>query len=230
MTIENRYLELVEEIKGYAHQFQRHANEVQLIAVTKGCAPQLVLSAYRAGCRNFGESRLPEAILKIEATPQDAQWHLIGTLQKNKVRKAIGMFALIHSVDSLELAAKISDVSLEMGKKTAILLQANMSGESSKHGLSSQAWKNVFGKCLDLPGIEIRGLMTMAPLTDNEEEITRCFSGLRILREELQNMAKNRATLQHLSMGMSHDYRIAIREGATLLRIGTSIFGSEARK
>ncbi len=195
---------------------------VTLVVVTKGRSYEEVYSAYEEGARHFGENRVPEALEKISQLPSDIHWHFIGSLQKNKVRKVLGHFDLIHSVDSLELAKKISEVSEEMGRTTSILLQANTSGEEAKHGYAPEQWISDFKALLRLPSLDVQGLMTMAPLTEDEDTIRRCFAGLRSLRDSLQDSFGR--SLPHLSMGMSNDYRIAIEEGATLVRIGSAIF------
>ncbi|MGA8165564.1 MAG: YggS family pyridoxal phosphate-dependent enzyme [Waddliaceae bacterium] len=218
MSVADRYCHLLESIQEIALKCGRDPKEIALIAVTKGHSLDDVMPAYEAGCRDFGENRLQEGLGKIAEAPQDLHWHLIGTLQKKKVSKAIGPFALIHSVDTWELAQKISQQSEKRGVVTPVLLQANTSGEEAKHGLSSEGWKLIFDDVKKLPGIVVQGWMTMAPFVDDENLIGRTFSRLRELRDELQPTG-------HLSMGMTHDYPIAIAEGATLLRIGTAIFG-----
>lgn len=212
------YLRVLKEIANAAHAAGRDPKDIALIAVTKGNPWPQTSWLYDAGQRVFGENRLPEAFEKMESAPADCQWHFIGTLQTNKVRKAIGKFSLIHSVDSLELAQKLSECSLDVGIKTNILLQANTSGEASKHGLTPDAWKRCFEEVISLKGIQVQGLMTMAPLTEDLVAIQRCFAGLRYLRDALD------PSLPHLSMGMSHDFPLAIAEGATIVRIGTALF------
>ncbi len=188
--------------------------EATLIAVSKGRSCDEILEAYAAGQRDFGENRVQEALAKMEELPRDIRWHFIGKLQKNKVNKVIGRFALIHSVDSYELAKRISEASRNA---TPILLEANTSGEATKSGLSPTKWEELFPQVLELKGIEVKGLMTMAPLTDNRNAIRSCFAELRRLRDRLGN-------IPFLSMGMSNDYLIAIEEGATHVRIGTALF------
>lgn len=198
--------------------------EITLIAVSKTHPLDSLVSIYQEGCRDFGESRLQEAMGKIMQLPPDCRWHLIGSLQNNKVVKAISAFQLIHSVDSPELAKKISEVSQAKGVSTSILLQVNTSGEMTKRGFSSTKWAS----CLDivnaLPNIKIEGLMTMAPLTEDQHLIRACFRKLYQLRENWRSQMKEPPLFRHLSMGMSHDFLIAIEEGATLLRIGSAIF------
>lgn len=222
--LEDKYERLLEDIEHTALECGRHPKDISLIAVTKGVSWDNVQPIYNCGQRDFGESRFQEAINKITIAQPKCRWHFIGTLQKNKVRKVIENFTLIHSVDSFELAQKISEGSRELGIVTHILLQSNTSGEISKHGCTPSEWKDCFNALLALPSISIDGLMTMAPLTNNEDRIKDCFKSLRLLREELNMAANGRADLHHLSMGMSHDFKIAIAEGATLLRIGSAIF------
>lgn len=210
------YLSIQQEIEKIAQKCGRDPATIRLIAVSKGHPWEEVQPVYAAGCRHFGESRWQEAEEKMGNAPSDIHWHFIGTLQKNKVRKVIGKFVLIHSVDSFELAKKISECSLEKGIQSSILLEINVSKEITKHGLTPEQLLLQFDQFQNLPSINIEGLMTMAPLTEDAQIIRRCFSDLRNLRDQLG--------LLHLSMGMSHDYPIAIEEGSTLLRIGTAIW------
>ncbi|MCH9626618.1 MAG: Pyridoxal phosphate homeostasis protein [Chlamydiales bacterium] len=198
--------------------------EVTLVVVSKGRSVAEMLEVYKAGARDFGENRVQEALEKKEQMPADVRWHFIGKLQSKKINKVIGQFSLIHSVDSVELARKISRSSLNKGVRTSLLLEANTSGEASKSGLPPEEWEAVFPDLLNLEGIEVKGLMTMAPLTDNESSVRASFTRLRLLRDRLQQSVGTRADLSTLSMGMSSDYSIAIEEGATLVRIGTAIF------
>lgn len=197
----------------------------QLLVVTKGVALPRILEAYALGCRDFGESRLQEALQKMEGAPSDIRWHFIGRLQKNKVGKVVGRFALIHSVDSVELAEKIGEASKERGVESNVLLQVNTSGEKTKAGLSVKEWKGTFSYLSNIQGLKICGLMTMAPLGGDEVIIRRSFSELRHLRDDLCLM--HGVTLDTLSMGMSNDFRLAIEEGATLVRLGTAIFSPQ---
>lgn len=218
MNVGEQYLKLKREIAELATRCGRNPDTITLVAVTKMSPLEHVLPAYESGCRDFGENRVQEALGKISTAPNDLNWHLIGTLQKNKVRKVIGKFALIHSVDRLSLAEKISSCSEEEGIVTLILLEANTSGEEAKHGLTPEEWRECYPQVIALQGIKVEGFMTMAPFVEDEAVIRDCFRQLRLLRDELQPGG-------HLSMGMTHDYPIAIEEGATLLRIGTAIFG-----
>lgn len=191
--------------------------KVLLVVVSKGQSVEDILECYNAGARDFGENRLEEFFLKKEKLPKDIRWHMIGTIQSKKVPKLMGQFDLIHSVDSLELAQKIDS----KGVRTKILLEANTSGEASKHGLTAEEWAGCYNQIKNLKNVIVEGLMTMAPLTEDTGIIRSCFKNLRKLRDELSSRGR---PLTHLSMGMSHDWRIALEEGATILRIGTSIF------
>lgn len=201
----------------------RNPNEIQVVAVSKEFSLEDIAQVYQEGCRDFGENRIQEALPKVDRAPQDIHWHFIGKLQQNKVKKAIGKFDLIHSVDSAELAYHISQESQKVGVTTKILLQVNTSGETTKQGLSMNQWKEVFGAVIAYSHLSVQGLMTMAPLTENAEAIRDCFRRLSDLKRELSESSGYQ--LPHLSMGMSHDYGIAIEEGATILRIGRAIFG-----
>lgn len=205
------YLSVLEKIEKAGHK-----DSVQVIAVSKQRTLAEIEAVYAEGCRNFGENRIPEALEKISSLPNDIQWHFIGALQKNKVNKAIGKFALIHSVDTPELAEKIARSSEFANVTTSILLQVNTSGEASKQGLDPDSWRPHLDLLFSLKNIEIKGVMTMAPLTEDSSVIHKTFRRLREFRDELK--------LPLLSMGMSHDYEIALEEGANLLRIGTAIF------
>lgn len=205
MTYPDHYLSICREVQN-----------ATLVTVSKGHSASDIQSVYEVGCRDFGENRIDEAIPKIEALPKDIRWHFIGTLQSNKVRKAVGRFHLLHSVDSLPLAKKISECSLEKSLITNVLLQVNTSGEASKHGFTAGSLIMCFDQIKQLKGLHVKGLMTMAPLDASGQEIKECFRQLRLLKEELG--------LEDLSMGMSNDYKIALEEGATLIRIGSAIF------
>lgn len=213
---EDNYRALCNKIHLCAIQSGRKQEDISLVAVTKNRPWALFEPFYRLGQKAFGESKVQELLEKISTAPSDIDWHFIGNLQRNKVKKIIGKCALIHSVDSYELASKISECSLEGNLTTPILLQVNTSGEISKNGLSAEEWRRCFEKILFLKGIEVQGLMTMAPLSDDEILVRKCFSNLRKFAHEL--------SLPKLSMGMSHDYQWAIKEGATIVRVGSYLF------
>jgi PLP dependent protein len=225
MNMATYYGEVARNVREKVCACGRRPEEVSLIAVSKTCSVEAIQSVYQEGGREFGESRIQEALDKIPYLPKDCKWHFIGTLQSNKVGKAISSFQLIHSIDTPSLVQKISQMSQAKGVTTSILLQVNTSGEKSKHGLSAEEWQRSLEEVNQLSHISIEGLMTMAPFTEDQQIIRFCFRKLYQLREMWRREMKNPMSFQHLSMGMSHDYLIAIEEGATLLRIGSAIFG-----
>ncbi|MFA6293650.1 MAG: YggS family pyridoxal phosphate-dependent enzyme [Victivallales bacterium] len=202
----------------------RDPGEVKLIAVSKTFPVEAVIEAYNAGQRLFGENRVQEMAAKFCSLPSDIEWHLIGHLQTNKTSSAVKMSHMIHAVDSEGLIARINRIAGESGKKQEILLEINISKEESKFGLRDE---NEIFKCaecaLKSPNVGLAGLMTMAPYGAPECELRRIFSGLRELRNKIESSFS--AKLHELSMGMSGDYETAIAEGATMVRIGTAIFG-----
>lgn len=224
MTAFQRYLNLLTTIRTITKECGRTEDSVTLVAVTKNQSIKEILPAFEAGCIDFGENRVQESLEKMSSFPHKVRWHFIGPLQSNKVRKIIGKFHLIHSVDSKSLAEKISACSVEMGCITPILLQVNTSGEKSKQGFSPTEFANVINELIHLPGLYINGLMTMAPFVDQKQIIRHCFRDLKKIRDDAVAKSGHRLTLKDLSMGMSHDYRLAIEEGATLIRIGSAIF------
>jgi hypothetical protein len=201
--------------------------DVSVVAVSKNNPPEALQDAYEAGCRDFGENRVQELLPKMEALPSDCRWHFIGSLQKNKAAKVLQKeIHLIHSVHDAALAEKLADISEARGKTTSILLQVNVSQEATKQGLSPLEWERHLTRLAELPAICIKGLMTMAPMSDDSGLIRKCFRSLYELKEKWKNEMKDPAGFCHLSMGMTQDYEIAIEEGATLIRIGTAIFGN----
>lgn len=201
----------------------RKSQEVTLAAVSKTFPAEAVLAAYQAGHRIFAENRVQELAEKHSLLPPDIEWHLIGHLQSNKVAKAIDISDYIHSIDSELLLERVDKISSENGKKQKILLEVNISGEDSKFGLNENSAMECAEKTCSLHNIQFSGLMTMAPYGAQESELRRIFSSLRTLRDKIENSLSIR--IPELSMGMSGDYEAAIREGATILRIGTAIFG-----
>lgn len=195
---------------------------VRIVAVTKTHGPDAVRAAAAAGLDAVGENRVQEALPKQEASAGvPVEWHLVGTLQRNKARHAVGRFALIHSVDRADLAAEL-DRRAAAGRRQRVLLQVNCSGEPQKGGVEPEALVPLLESCAALDRIEVRGLMTMAALTDDEAEQRRAF---RLLRELRDAAAARGFALPELSMGMSGDYPVAVEEGATMIRLGTVLFG-----
>jgi pyridoxal phosphate enzyme (YggS family) len=200
---------------------------VELIAVSKTHPAESVREAFEAGQAVFGENRVQELIAKAPLLPPKVRWHLIGHLQKNKIRKVLPLTELIHGVDSLDLARDIDRVAAELGLFPRVLLEVNVSGEESKFGFQPDAVRSQLDELLALPRVQVEGLMTIAPYVENPEEVRPVFRNLRILRDELAG--RTSTPLPTLSMGMSGDFEVAIAEGATLVRVGTSIFGSRPK-
>jgi pyridoxal phosphate enzyme (YggS family) len=213
-----------------AEQSGRSAADITLVAVSKTVAVELVKIAYNAGVTHFGENRVQDALPKIaEFHPPDVHWHMIGHLQSNKAGKVIGPFSSVQSVDSLHLAQALNRHAAEKGKRLPILLQVNIAGEASKEGMTPDEAPELARQIAALPALEVQGLMTIAPLVKDAEEVRPVFRALRNLRERLQ-IELPQCSWQHLSMGMTDDYRIAIEEGATIVRIGRAIFGERIYK
>jgi pyridoxal phosphate enzyme (YggS family) len=211
------------EIAEAATAADRDPSTVRLVAVSKTHPADAVAAVAGTGQKIFGESRVQEAREKIPACPGDLEWHFIGHLQKNKVRQALPLFSFFHSIDSAALAQAMDRIAGEMGKPVEGLLEVNVSGEETKHGFKPDELRREFAALAKLPHLRIRGLMTMAPYSENPEDARPYFRALRELRDELQSAHNH--PLPELSMGMSGDYAPAIAEGATLVRIGSSIFG-----
>ncbi len=218
-------LSLVESnINAACHNANRDRSEVTLIAVSKTKPLSALKEAYSLGCRHFGENKVQELMDKIPEMPADCKWHMIGHLQRNKVKYLIGKTTLIHSVDSLRLAEEISKESLKANVENDILIEINVAGEDSKFGTNDESANLELLKSISvLPGIHIKGLMTIAPYTENAEDNRKYFRALKEFA--LGKAAPYIEGTPILSMGMTGDYAVAIEEGATLVRVGTGIFG-----
>jgi PLP dependent protein len=212
------------EIASAARRAGRDPSAIRLVAVSKTHPADAVVQAAAAGQTIFGESRVQEARDKIPTCPSGLDWHFIGHLQKNKVRQALPLFSFFHSIDSVALAQAIDRIAGENGKPAEGLLEVNVSGEETKHGFTPDELRKGFAALGKLPHLRIRGLMTMAPYSENPEDARPVFRALRELRDELQSAHNH--PLPELSMGMSGDFVPAIEEGATLVRVGSSIFGT----
>ena len=206
----------------------RSADEVELVAITKTHPVAKVREAIEAGQTLFGESRVQEGRAKIPELPSNIRWHFVGHLQKNKVRQALPLFEMIHGVDSLALAQDINRLAEEEGVHPRILLEVNVAGEGSKFGFAADQLREQMEGLLALPRVSIEGLMCIPPLADESEPSRKFFVQLRELRESLENEFD--LQLPQLSMGMTNDYPIAVEEGATLVRVGTAIFGERTRR
>ena len=221
--------EIRTEITNAARKAGRAPESVRLLAVSKTFPAEDVKSAYDAGQRMFGENRVQELEVKAPVLPQDIEWHLIGHLQTNKVRPALALFSTFHSIDSIGLIDRLQFLADEMGARPRILLEVNMSGERSKDGMRPEDVPAAVERALAAPNLTLEGFMTMAPFTpaDKIEETRPVFAGLRELRDAME--AAFGVSLPRLSMGMSNDYRIAVEEGATWIRLGTVLFGARPK-
>ena len=203
-------------------------NDITLVAVSKTKPVEEIKKKYNEGFINFGENRVNELVQKFNLLPKDINWHMIGHLQTNKVKKIIPFISLIHSVDSLKLIDKIENESKKFDKKTNILLQVHIAKEKSKYGFNFEEVRDFFKNQLDesYKNINIVGLMGMATFTNNKNQIRKEFKKLKILFDEIKSISqKNNQKIKILSMGMSSDYKIAIEEGSNMVRIGSLIFG-----
>lgn len=203
----------------------RNYEDVTLIAVSKTKPVSMLMEAYECGCREFGENKVQELIDKYEVMPKDIKWHMIGHLQRNKVKYIVGKTALIHSVDSLKLAQEISKEALKKQVQVSILIEVNVAGEDTKFGLKPEETEALVRKIALLPGISIEGLMTIAPYVSEPEQNRQYFEKLRQLSVDIKLKNIDNVNMNVLSMGMTGDYTVAIEEGASFVRIGTGLFG-----
>lgn len=198
---------------------------IQLVAVTKRMPVEAIREAIEAGITAIGENRMQEALAKFPEIGRDVQWHLVGHLQSNKAGPAAELFDLIHSVDSPRIAHALSRSASQCGRDLDILIQVNTSGEETKFGVSPQETVPLLEKIQGLPGIHVKGLMTIGPFRPNPEEARPSFHSLRRLSEKIRSLNIDGVEMTRLSMGMSGDFEVAIEEGANLVRIGTAVFG-----
>lgn len=228
MDIAANLASLRERIAAASARAGRDPASVTLMAVSKNQPPDAVRAALDAGLMCFGENRVQEAKAKIPLCPNRAQWQMIGHLQSNKCRDAVALFSMIQSVDSLALALAVNQQCEKAAKTMPILLEVNVAGEGTKFGYRPAALLAEFGELSKLPRLEIHGLMTIAPYTPTPERVRPVFHRLCELKAECEQLLG--APLPHLSMGMSGDFEVAIEEGATLVRIGTALFGARPRR
>jgi len=228
MDIAQNLMRVREQIAQAAAKAGSVADEVALVAITKTHPADKVREAIEAGHTLFGESRVQEARAKIPELPSNLRWHFVGHLQKNKIRHALPLFEMIHSVDSLGLAQEINRIAEEEGMHPRVLLEVNVAAEGSKFGFSPEKLRDQMEALLALPRLSILGLMTIPPLAEEAEASRKYFVRLRELRDRLQT--DFRVDLAQLSMGMTQDFSVAVEEGATLVRVGTAIFGERPKR
>jgi hypothetical protein len=220
--------EIYRRMSRAAMKADRNPADVTLIAVTKTVETAAIREAVDAGLRVFGESRIQEAQRKVNSEElkvngKNIEWHLIGHLQRNKAKTAVALFDLIHSLDSIDLALEISRQAEKIGKVQEVLIEVKLSAEETKHGISKDDLPDLAAAINAMTNLRLRGLMTVPPFFEDPEEARPCFRELRELKERLEDRG---FLLPELSMGMSHDFETAIEEGATMVRVGTAIFGT----
>jgi len=218
---------VLEQIARAAAKANRSVDDVELVAISKTHDAEKVREAVEGGQLLFGESRVQEARVKIPDLPSNLRWHFVGHLQKNKIRHALPLFELIHSVDSLALAEDVNRIAEEDGLHPRVLLEVNVAGEGSKFGFKPEMLRTEMESLLALPRLSILGLMTIPPLAEEAEVSRKHFIQLRELRDRLQT--EFHVDFAQLSMGMTQDFPVAVEEGATLVRVGTAIFGERSK-
>ena len=226
-AISENLAHVLSAVSDAARQSGRSPDSVRLIAVSKTHPVEVIQEAIEAGQLTFGENRVQEAQPKISVLPAKLHWHLIGHLQSNKARLALPLFELIHGVDSLELLSHINHVAGDLGLFPRVLLQVNVAAEASKFGFAPGKLVDLIEEIVKFDRVQIDGLMAIPPLAPSAEHSRRYFVTLRELRDKLA--AEFRFPLPQLSMGMSSDFRVAVEEGATMVRVGTSVFGERRR-
>jgi pyridoxal phosphate enzyme (YggS family) len=219
---------LREQMQQAAARAGRPAEAIELVAISKTHGAEKVREAYEAGQRLFGESRVQEARVKIPELPSVIRWHFVGHLQKNKIRHALPLFELFHGVDGIDLARDMDRIAEEEGMRPRVFLQVNVAAEGSKFGFHPEKVREDLEELLALTRLSIEGLMCIPPLAREAEASRRFFVQLRQLRDALEKEFE--VALPHLSMGMTNDFQVAIEEGATLVRVGTAIFGERTRQ
>ncbi|WP_460177066.1 YggS family pyridoxal phosphate-dependent enzyme [Thermodesulfovibrio hydrogeniphilus] len=206
----------------------RNPEEIKLVAVSKSQPIEKIIEAADLGLRIFGENRVQEAKSKIEKIRDfDIEWHLIGHLQTNKVKEAVKLFTVIHSLDSDRLALAINKEAEKINKTQRVLIQVKLSEEETKYGVKEEEVEKLCELCLNLKNLQVEGLMTIPPYFENPEDVRPYFRKLREIRDSL---SQKYPLIKELSMGMSHDFEVAVEEGATMVRIGTAIFGERIKQ
>jgi PLP dependent protein len=233
VSIERNIAAVRGRIEAGARRAGRAPDEIALMAVTKTQPPERIREAYAAGQRLFGENRVQEFASKAEALDDlgDAEWHMIGHLQTNKAVKTAELFQAVDSVDSLKLAQKLDAAGRSIGKNIDVLIEINIGGEAAKSGLvpGSHELDQLLNSASQLAALRIRGLMTVPPFTEDPEGARSYFRKLRQLRDSIAARQLSAVTMDELSMGMSHDFEVAIEEGSTCVRVGTAIFGARPK-
>ena len=224
-TITENYKNIESRVLAACQRAGRDPSSVTLISVTKDKPVEALMECYEAGARTFGENKVQELTAKMPQLPKDISWHMIGHLQRNKVKYIAGQVALIHSVDSYRLAEEINIHGKKLGKKLPILIEVNIAREDTKFGIMPEETLQLCREISPLDGIEVKGLMTIAPYTPDPESNRPFFRSLKQLSIDIASEKIDNISMDVLSMGMTGDFEVAIEEGATLVRVGTGIFG-----
>lgn len=224
-TISEHLERVYERVNLACEKSARSTDDVSVVAVSKTRSIEEILAAVEAGVTCLGENRVQEAEDKVPLVTENVSWHLVGHLQRNKARVAVSMFDLIHSVDSLRLAKEIGKRSVQTGEDTGVLIQVNTSGADSQFGVETEEAMDLVGEISEIQGLRVSGLMTIGAFRSDLEEVRPSFVQLRELRDEIEAAKIQGVSMDELSMGMTGDFEVAIEEGATLVRVGTAIFG-----
>ena len=225
IMIKDNLCTVEENITAACKRSGRARDDVTLIAVSKTKPMEMLQEAYDLGCRDFGENKVQELLDKYDKMPRDIRWHMIGHLQRNKVKYIVGKVYMIHSVDSMRLAEEISKEAVKKNVTVSVLVEINVSGEESKFGASVNEAVSLVENISKLPNIAVKGLMTIAPYVENPEENRLYFAKLKQIYVDIIHKNIDNVFMEELSMGMTGDYEVAIEEGATYIRVGTGIFG-----
>ena len=229
MAIRENVAQVRERIAAACRRSQRGPDDVRLLAISKTFPPESIREAYKAGLRDFGENRVQEAAAKRPALSDlSITWHLVGHLQTNKAKTARELFQWVHSVDSFRLAQKLDQVTASAGGRLPVLLEVNLGGEESKAGVGESDVIQLAEQSSRLVTLEVRGLMVIPPFFDDPEQVRPYFRQLRELAHKIEARGIPNVSMRELSMGMSHDFEVAIEEGATIIRVGTAIFGARS--
>ena len=224
-VLKENYANVLKNVHNACERAGRKTDDVTLIAVSKTKPVEMLQEIYDYGCRDFGENKVQEIMDKYDKLPNDIRWHMIGHLQTNKVKYIVDKVYMIHSVDSIKLAKEISKEAVKKNVTVKVLLEVNVAKEETKFGLLTEEVPDFYKEVIDLPGLKVCGLMTIAPYVENSEENRQHFVKLKQLMVDIESEKTDNISVGELSMGMTGDYEVAIEEGATYVRVGTGIFG-----
>lgn len=225
ISVRENIQSVTDRIASAAHRVGRSVGSIELVAISKTKPVSVILEAIDAGITDIGENRVQEAVSKYSQVNRSVKWHLVGHLQTNKVKQALQMFDLIHSVDSLRLLAEINRRSGQLSRQSDVLVEVNTSGEESKYGLHPNEVRRFMESALECTHVRIKGLMTIGKFLPDPEDVRPSFTLLRKIKETIESQGYPNIQMKYLSMGMTNDFEVAIEEGADMVRIGSAIFG-----